>query len=117
VGVSIVAMAGCMMVNTSTVHGQAKKKAAVAVAPAGTATVAPASPVEDNTQFFTQKVRPILAQSCYQCHTKEAAGGLRLDSRAALLKGGDSGLAVVLGNPDKSLLIEDATKDRQASGR
>ena len=61
---------------------------------------------EDDTQFFTQKVRPVLAQSCYKCHTTEAAGGLRLDSHAALLKGGDSGPAMVPGKPEKSLLIE-----------
>ena len=61
---------------------------------------------EYDTQFFTQKIRPVLAQSCYKCHTTEQAGGLRLDSRAAALKGGDSGPAIVAGQPDKSLLIE-----------
>ena len=61
---------------------------------------------EDDTQFFTQKVRPLLAQSCYKCHTTEAAGGLRLDSHAALLKGGDSGPVMIPGKPEKSLLIE-----------
>ena len=61
---------------------------------------------EDDTQFFTQKVRPVLAQSCYKCHTTEQAGGLRLDSHAAALKGGDSGPAIVAGQPGKSLLIE-----------
>ncbi len=61
---------------------------------------------EDNVEFFTQKVRPILAQNCYKCHTTEAAGGLRLDSLQAALKGGDSGPAFAPGKPEKSLLIE-----------
>jgi mono/diheme cytochrome c family protein len=79
------------------VHGQAKA--------AKTATVAAPS-AEDDTQFFTQKIRPVLAQNCYQCHTDEQSGGLRLDSRDALLKGGNSGPALVPGNPEKSLLIQ-----------
>ena len=78
------------------VHGQAKEVAAAA----------PVASNEDNTQFFTQKVRPVLAQSCYQCHTTEQAGGLRLDSLDAVLKGGDSGPALVPGDPEKSLLIK-----------
>ncbi len=100
-GISTLAAVGCLVAATAdaplaTVHGQTK--AVVAAAPTASA--------EDNTQFFTQKVRPVLAQSCYQCHTTEAAGGLRLDSRAAVLKGGDSGPAIVPGDPDKSLLIQ-----------
>ncbi|WP_263373855.1 PSD1 and planctomycete cytochrome C domain-containing protein [Granulicella aggregans] len=79
------------------VHGQEKSVAAVA---------APTPSEEDNTQFFTQKVRPIFAQSCYTCHTTEMAGGLRLDSHEAVLKGGDSGPAIVPGEPEKSKLIE-----------
>src|SRR5439155_7754485 len=56
---------------------------------------------------FESKVRPILAANCYDCHTDEHMGGLRLDSREALLKGGQSGEpAVVPGDPDKSLLIQ-----------
>jgi Protein of unknown function (DUF1549)/Protein of unknown function (DUF1553)/Planctomycete cytochrome C len=56
---------------------------------------------------FEARVRPILAANCYDCHTEEHMGGLRLDSREALLKGGNSGQpAVVPGDPDKSLLIQ-----------
>jgi mono/diheme cytochrome c family protein len=95
-GAATLALVGCIAASVATVHGQTKQ----AVTPA------PAVSGEDNTQFFTQKVRPVLAQSCYQCHTSEAAGGLRLDSHAAVLKGGDSGPAIVPGAPDKSLLIE-----------
>ncbi len=57
-------------------------------------------------EFFESKIRPILADSCLGCHGKDAAlGGLRLDSRAALLKGGATGPSVVPGDPEKSLLI------------
>ena len=48
----------------------------------------------------------MLAASCYDCHTEESLGGLRLDSREAMLKGGKSGPAIVPGDPDKSLMIQ-----------
>ena len=54
---------------------------------------------------FEQKVRPVLAKHCYACHTATKTGGLRLDSKEALLAGGKSGPAVVPGNVDASLLI------------
>lgn len=60
-------------------------------------------------EFFESKVRPILVKRCYECHSAEKAdpqGGLRLDSHAALLKGGDTGKAIVPGDPKKSLLID-----------
>jgi cytochrome c553 len=59
--------------------------------------------------FFEAKVRPLLAGHCYSCHSAKAKrpkGGLRLDSRAAALRGGDSGPAFVPGQPEKSLLLE-----------
>src|SRR5262245_43015535 len=60
--------------------------------------------------FFETKVRPALAEHCYACHSQKAKkikGGLLLDSRETLLKGGDSGQpAIVPGEPAKSLLIE-----------
>ena len=60
-------------------------------------------------EFFEKKVRPVLAEHCFNCHStraKKVRGGLLLDSRAAILKGGDNGPALVPGNPDKSRLIE-----------
>lgn len=55
---------------------------------------------------FAREVLPILRASCFQCHgTQQASGGLRLDSRAAALKGGMSGTALVPGNSAKSLLL------------
>lgn len=56
--------------------------------------------------FFETKVRPVLATECFSCHTDSALGGLRLDSREAMLRGGKSGAAIVPGEPDKSLLIQ-----------
>jgi mono/diheme cytochrome c family protein len=60
-------------------------------------------------EFFEKEIRPLLVEHCYECHSVEAGkskGGLRLDSRAALLDGGDSGPAVVIEEPDSSLLVE-----------
>jgi mono/diheme cytochrome c family protein len=56
--------------------------------------------------FFENKIRPILAGNCYSCHTDSRLGGLRLDSRESILKGGKSGPALVSGDPDDSLLIQ-----------
>jgi len=58
--------------------------------------------------LFENKIRPILVGHCYECHSienKKRKGGLLLDTRDALLKGGDSGPALVPGDPEKSLLI------------
>ncbi len=57
-------------------------------------------------QFFEEHVRPVLATNCYSCHGADAQqGGLRVDSRAALLTGGKGGPAITPGAPDKSLLL------------
>jgi mono/diheme cytochrome c family protein len=58
-------------------------------------------------QFFETKVRPVLAENCFSCHgEKKQRGGLRLDSRAAILEGGDRGPALVPGQPEKSVLVK-----------
>ncbi len=58
-------------------------------------------------EFFESKIRPVLVGECYDCHgARKAKGGLRLDSREAMLAGGDSGALFVPGDPDKSLLIQ-----------
>lgn len=58
-------------------------------------------------QFFEKSVRPLLAENCYSCHSaKKQKGGLRLDSLEAILKGGESGPALVPGKPGESLLVE-----------
>jgi hypothetical protein len=57
--------------------------------------------------FFEQQVRPLLVAACSECHGNEnQSNGLRLDSRDAMLKGGQRGPAIVPAEPDKSLLIQ-----------
>ena len=66
---------------------------------------------ESNLEFFEAKIRPLLAERCYQCHaqdTKQKAG-LLLDSKAGWMTGGDTGPAIVPGNPDASLLFKAVT--------
>ncbi len=63
---------------------------------------------QDPTEFFEMRIRPILAQECYECHseaTKDKAG-LLLDSREGWQQGSDSGAVIVPGEPDRSLLIQ-----------
>ncbi|MDF2440799.1 MAG: hypothetical protein JWN98_1783, partial [Abditibacteriota bacterium] len=61
----------------------------------------------EQAAFFETKIRPVLFENCMKCHgDKKQAAELRLDSRAAMLAGNDSGPAVVPGDPDKSLLIK-----------
>ena len=61
-----------------------------------------------DVDFFEKQVRPVLAARCYECHStqKKIKGGLALDTREATLKGGETGPAVVAGEPEKSLMIE-----------
>ena len=57
--------------------------------------------------FFESKIRPLLAERCYECHgEKKQKGGLRLDSKGGWQKGGESGPALVPGKPESSLLIK-----------
>lgn len=59
-------------------------------------------------EFFEKEVRPLLINRCYECHSAESKvrGGLRLDTRQGVLEGGDSGPAVVPGQPKESLMVE-----------
>ena len=64
-------------------------------------------PDASSHDFFELKVRPLLAGSCVKCHgEKKSSGGLRLDSREAILAGGDNGPVVVPGDPEGSPLIQ-----------
>jgi hypothetical protein len=65
-------------------------------------------PTAVQAEFFEKQVRPLLVEQCLKCHGDgpKLKGGLDLTSRAGLLKGGDSGPAVVSGSPEKSLLIK-----------
>lgn len=64
---------------------------------------------QDDVRFFESKIRPVLVKHCYECHSTEsgkARGGLKVDTRDALLRGGDSGPAVVAKSIDKSELYQ-----------
>jgi hypothetical protein len=67
------------------------------------------APDKASLEFFETKIRPVLADKCYSCHSAESKklkGHLYLDSRDGMVSGGDSGPAVVPGEPEKSKLIE-----------
>jgi hypothetical protein len=69
---------------------------------------ADSSPNAAGLEFFETKIRPLLADNCYNCHSADtnAKGGLRVDDPNGLLVGGDRGPAVVPGDAKKSRLIE-----------
>ena len=92
---SFFALAGALFVGVlaARLHGQ------------GPAMTTP-PPTPQQIEFFETKIRPVLVESCFDCHTLDEKGGLRLDSREAILKGGESGPAIVVGDPDASLLIK-----------
>jgi hypothetical protein len=63
----------------------------------------------EQTEFFEKKIRPVLVEKCHLCHSAQSAtpmGGLRLDTASGLLKGGETGPALVPGDPETSLLIK-----------
>lgn len=62
----------------------------------------------EGLEFFERKIRPVLVEQCYSCHSadKKQRGGLVLDTREGLFKGGDTGPALVPGKPEDSLLIK-----------
>ncbi len=64
-----------------------------------------------SAEFFEARIRPLLVRHCYECHTDNAEGGLRVDSREALLKGGEGGPVIVPGKPDASVLIQAVRHD------
>ncbi|MBL8793254.1 MAG: DUF1553 domain-containing protein [Planctomycetia bacterium] len=67
------------------------------------------APAPEAVEFFEKKIRPVLIEQCYSCHSinsKKQKGGLLLDSKQAILKGGDSGPALVPGKPADSLLLK-----------
>ena len=69
-----------------------------------------ADPVERDVEFFEKKIRPLLAQHCYECHGPDVQeSGLRLDRQGNMRTGGDSGPAVVPGNAEQSLLLAAVT--------
>jgi len=68
-----------------------------------------AAPAPAELEFFEKRIRPLLADHCYKCHSAESEklkGGLRLDTKSGLLQGGETGPALIPGDPDSSLLIK-----------
>jgi len=64
-------------------------------------------PTADERQFFEKSVRPLLEARCFKCHgAKKQQSHLRLDSRAGMLRGGDSGPAIKPGKPNESLIVK-----------
>src|SRR5258705_5816873 len=63
----------------------------------------------EDCEFFEKKIRPVLVERCYKCHSADGdkvKGGLLLDTREGMLKGGDHGPAIIPGDAEKSRLIE-----------
>ncbi len=74
-----------------------------------TSSLRAAEPSKADLDYFESKIRPIFANQCYKCHSHESAklrGGLSLEFRETMLKGGDTGPAIVPGKPEESLLIK-----------
>jgi mono/diheme cytochrome c family protein len=89
-------------------RGNAASTSAFAVA-LFVSTASASSPEAAGIEFFEKHVRPVFVEHCHRCHSADAEkvkGGLLLDTREGLLKGGDSGPALVAGDPEKSLLIK-----------
>ena len=74
----------------------------------GSATLAAAELDKDGVELFRKKILPVFEQHCFECHSakaEELKGGLRLDTREGLAKGGDTGPAVKPGDVEDSLLL------------
>lgn len=67
-----------------------------------------ADPTAEQLAFFEEKIRPLLVENCYTCHSADtnAQGGLRVDDRNGLISGGNRGAAVVPGKPEESILLQ-----------
>lgn len=73
-----------------------------------------AEPTAEQIEFFEKKIRPVLVSKCYKCHSaksKELKGGLLLDTREGIRRGGETGHAVVPGNFDESLILSSIRYD------
>jgi cytochrome c len=72
-----------------------------------TAVAAQSDPAPNTEAYYTQKVQPILNANCYRCHgAPNHRGGLSIDTKAGLLKGGHDGAVISPGHPEDSLLIK-----------
>jgi mono/diheme cytochrome c family protein len=74
-----------------------------------TAAFAASEPTPEQLEFFEKKIRPIFVENCYKCHSIEqgkSKGDLTLDTRDGVLKGGETGPAIMPGDPAESLLVK-----------
>ncbi len=113
VGGSLTAWCGLSALAAAPIKASKPARPAPAKAPAAGAKQAQPAPSagqalpRETMEFFEKEVRPVLAEQCYSCHgEKIQQAGLRLDSRAWLLKGGDTGPALDLKKPAASLLLK-----------
>jgi Protein of unknown function (DUF1553)/Protein of unknown function (DUF1549)/Planctomycete cytochrome C len=99
-------MAGMMAESRTRVFWLVTLTAVIAFA-ASIVTVRADSQSPEGIEFFEKKVRPILVEKCQKCHgSQRQKGGLRLDSREAAFKGGETGSVIVAGHPEKSELVK-----------
>ena len=81
--------------------------AAAAISAGSSFSVVSADEAANTPAFYTQKVRPILMENCGKCHfNMNHKGGLAMDTRASMLKGGRDGVVIVPGDPANSLLLK-----------
>lgn len=99
----------CEAARTSVLRGGIRLLISLALAGASTVeanAVEPPTITTEATEFFEKEIRPLLVESCLDCHgPREQHGGLRLDSLSGAIKGGDSGPAVVPRRPNESELL------------
>src|SRR5205809_3752976 len=77
--------------------------------PGNLSRAADAAPTPEQIAFFEKNIRPVLVKECYSCHATTAEkirGGLTLDTRAGIRKGGENGPAVVPGDIKKSIILK-----------
>ena len=75
-----------------------------------------AAPEPEQVEFFEKHIRPVLVERCYACHSAkvpQVMGALRVDTKQALLEGGNAGPAIVPGNPERSRLIQALSYDEE----
>src|ERR1043165_5059442 len=76
--------------------------------PLGLAAAPTTKPSAEGVDYFEKNIRPVLVERCYRCHSKDAEkvkGGLLLDSREGLLKGGENGVVLLIGGAAQSRAV------------
>ncbi|KAA5542734.1 DUF1553 domain-containing protein [Roseiconus nitratireducens] len=95
-----------MLITLPLLPGTAGVRAEQASGSGGAPSVADVDPAA--VDFFERRIRPVLVERCYSCHSADAdplQGGLRVDDAAAMRSGGDSGEVIAPGDPDSSLML------------